>query len=83
MNKIPFARRFTPIIAVFAVAGWCAGADAPGHDWPQFGWDVASSSASGDATGITAANVGSLVRHQVALNGTVDASAIYLHNVTV
>ena len=34
-------------------------------------------------TGITAANAGSLVRRQVPLDGTVDASAIYLHGVTV
>ena len=33
--------------------------------------------------GITAANLDSLVRMQVPLDGTVDASAIYLHGVTV
>ena len=44
---------------------------------------MASSSASADATGITAANAGSLVRHQVSLDGTVDASAIYLSGVSV
>jgi len=60
------------------MAGLCGAAD-----WPQFGWDVASSSASADPTGITAANAGALVRHQVTLDGAVDASAIYLHGVTV
>ncbi len=35
------------------------------------------------ATGITAANVASLKRRQFAIAGTVDASAIYLHGVTV
>ena len=48
------------------------------NDWTQFGWDLASSGASTAPTGITAANVASLVRHQVSLDGTVDASAIYL-----
>jgi outer membrane protein assembly factor BamB len=33
--------------------------------------------------GITAANVASLVRQQVTINGTVDASAVYLHDVPV
>ena len=52
-------------------------------DWPQFGYDFASSSASTAPTGITAANVASLTRRQVQLDGTVDASAIYLHGATV
>jgi outer membrane protein assembly factor BamB len=52
-------------------------------DWPQFGWDAASISAPHGATGIAAANVGSLSRRQVRLDGTVDASAIYLRGVTV
>ncbi|MGH9418564.1 MAG: hypothetical protein ACRD3J_01215, partial [Thermoanaerobaculia bacterium] len=51
------------------------------HDWTQFGWDVSRSSASADATGITAGNVASLRRQQVALDGTVDGSPIYLHGV--
>jgi len=54
-----------------------------GNDWTQFGWDLASSSASTGPTGITAANVASLSRRQVNLDGTVDASAIYLHAATV
>ena len=52
-------------------------------DWTQFGWDVAGSGASADPTGITPANVASLQRQQVRLDGTVDASAIYLHGVEV
>ena len=55
----------------------------PVTDWPQFGWDVASSAAPPVPTGITGANVASLTRRQVALDGTVDASAIYLHGVAV
>ena len=51
------------------------------HDWPTFGWDVARSSAPAVPTGITARNVASLVRQQVDLDGIVDASVIYLHDV--
>jgi hypothetical protein len=59
------------------------GAQASAGDWTQFGWDVASSGASTEPTGITTANAASLQRHQVALDGTVDASAIYLHGIEV
>ena len=52
-------------------------------DWPRFGWDAGRSSAPSIAAGITAANVASLVRQQVAIDGTVDASAIYLRGVQV
>jgi hypothetical protein len=52
-------------------------------DWTQFGWDAGSSSAPTQPTGITASNTASLSRHQVALDGTVDASAIYLTAVRV
>lgn len=55
----------------------------PGHDWTRFGWDAGRSSASTDETGITAANVARMRRQQVALDGTVDASAIYLHDARV
>ena len=58
-------------------------AQGSGGDWAQFGWDVASSSASTDPTGITAANAASLRRRQVPIDGTVDAAAIYLHGVEV
>lgn len=54
-----------------------------GHDWTRFGWDVGRSGASTAPTGITAANVTSMVRQQVALDGTVDGSAIYLSGVQV
>jgi hypothetical protein len=54
-----------------------------GHDWVRFGWDVGRSSASTAPTGITASNVGSMVRQQVTIPGTVDASAIYLSNIKV
>jgi outer membrane protein assembly factor BamB len=66
-----------------ATAGRPAMAQSPAGDWPQFGWDVAGSGASADPTGITASNIASLSRHQVSLDGAVDASAIYLHAVRV
>ena len=53
------------------------------HDWPQFGWDVAHSSAPTVPTGIDASNVASMKRQQVSIDGTVDASAIYLHGAQV
>src|SRR5689334_14735530 len=65
------------------VAAQRAGRREVAKDWPQFGWDAASSGAPPGATGITAGNVASLYRRQVQLDGTVDASAIYLHGVTV
>ena len=58
-------------------------APATHQDWPRFGRDVGRSSASEVSTGIGASNVASLVRQQVELPGTVDASAIYLHGVNV
>jgi outer membrane protein assembly factor BamB len=53
------------------------------RDWPQFGYDAASSGTSPAFTGITATNTASLKRLQVSLDGTVDASAIYLHGAVV
>ena len=54
-----------------------------GQDWTRFGWDAGRSSAPTAASGITQDNVTGLVRQQVKLDGTVDASAIYLHGVQV
>ena len=68
-------------LAASASPRWEAQASA--GDWTQFGWDAASSGASTDPTGITTANAASLQRQQVALDGTVDASAIYLHGIEV
>ncbi len=53
------------------------------HDWPTFNRDISRSSASPDPTGLTTANIASLRRQQVRLEGTVDSSAIYLHDVNV
>jgi putative pyrroloquinoline-quinone binding quinoprotein len=61
-----------------------SGGGQPGAaDWPRFGWDVGRASAPPITAGISAANLTSLVRQQVTLDGTVDASAIYLRGVAV
>ena len=52
-------------------------------DWTRFGWDARRSNDDPNATGITASNVGSLVRQQIHLPGTADSSPIYLHGVSV
>ncbi len=55
----------------------------PVRDWPQFGYDAASSGSSAAWTGINSVNIGQLTRRQISLDGTVDASAIYLSEVAV
>lgn len=52
-------------------------------DWPRFGYNAGRSNYYPDSTGIVAENVAGLTRMQVTLDGTVDASPIYLHGVTV
>src|SRR5437588_2265492 len=54
-----------------------------GRDWTRFGWDARRSDDDPHATGITAANVGSLRRQQVRLPGTVDSSPIYLRGASI
>ncbi|MBB6242447.1 PQQ-binding-like beta-propeller repeat protein [Rhodanobacter sp. MP1X3] len=60
-----------------------AARNVPAQDWPTFGGNVQSTSANPEPTGITAANLGHLVRQQIKIDGTVDASAIYLHGVSI
>ena len=66
-----------------SVAIAAAAQSVPPQDWPMFGGNVQSTSANLKSTGITAANVGELMHRQIKLDGTVDASAIYLHGVTI
>ncbi len=66
-----------------SVAGVAGAQGLPPQDWPMFGGNVQSTSANPRPTGITAANISHLTRRQIKLDGTVDASAIYLHGVTV
>lgn len=81
---MPSLRRFLPLLLIALGIGTAvAKARQAGHDWTQFGWDLASSSSSTAPTGITAANVASLRLRQIKLDGTVDASVIYLHDVTI
>jgi outer membrane protein assembly factor BamB len=53
------------------------------EDWAAFGWDVERSSAPSVSMGISAADIGSLRRRQVAIDGVVDGAAIYLGGVEV
>ena len=71
------------VLLVLTVAITVAMANAAAQDWPMFGGNVQSTSANPRPTGITAANVRQLRHRTVALDGLVDASAIYLHGVTV
>ncbi|HEY7860212.1 MAG TPA: hypothetical protein VIB98_02165, partial [Gemmatimonadaceae bacterium] len=76
--------KYLSLVCSLSVAFTTPGAtQSAGHDWPRFGRDVSSSSSSPDPTGIDSANAGSLRRQQVSIDGTVDASAIYLHGVRV
>jgi outer membrane protein assembly factor BamB len=54
-----------------------------GGDWTRFGYDAARHNVGPRRTGITSANVRKLKKQRVALDGTVDASPIYLRGVTV
>ena len=73
------------VTALGVLAGSAAGVPraAVGSDWTRFGWSAARTSAPTFATGITAANVRTLKRQQVQLDGTADSSPIYLHGVQV
>jgi hypothetical protein len=51
--------------------------------WPEFGLNPQRTSATDDATGITAANVAHLHPRKVELPGTVDSSPVFLSGVNV
>lgn len=53
------------------------------RDWLEFGGNVTGSGALAGASGISAASVAQLQRRQVQLDGTVDASAIYIHGARI
>lgn len=79
--------RLAPRVAasrVFAAIAIAWSALAAAHaDWPMFGWNVERSSAPEVPMGIAEGDLPALQRQQVRIDGTVDASAIYLHGVTV
>jgi hypothetical protein len=52
-------------------------------DWPEFGYNPGRQNVGPTSPGITAANVARLRRHRIQLDGTVDSSPIYLHQVSV
>ena len=56
---------------------------ADGHDWTRFNVDEWRSGVFAPSTGITAETLPKMQRQQVALDGTVDASPVYLHDVKV
>ena len=56
---------------------------AAGQDWRTFDWTSSRTGVYPYATGITAANVGSLHLRKVRLDGTVDSSPLYLHGTIV
>ena len=72
-----------PAALTLRIAAQRTGGAEPALDWPQFGYDAESSSASAAGTGINASNAASLTRRQVSLGGTADASVIYLHSVNI
>jgi hypothetical protein len=72
-----------PACLLLGVSAIAAAQGQPPQDWPMFGGNLESTSANLTPTGISAATVMQLVRLQVKLDGTVDASAIYLEGVTV
>jgi len=59
------------------------GRTASGNDWRMFGYTSARPNSGPASAGITAKNVSKLRRQQVRLDGTVDSSPIYLHDVRV
>jgi len=73
--------RLAAALAALAAAA-VAHAGTSGTDWARFGFDTARHGV-GSAGPLTAGNVGSLKRQQFRLDGTVDSSPIYLHDVTV
>ena len=63
-------------LAVLAVPAH--GAGTPAQNWTTFDYTASRTGANPNPTGITAANVKSLTLRRVALDGTVDSSAIYI-----
>ncbi|MGH3002024.1 MAG: PQQ-binding-like beta-propeller repeat protein [Gaiellaceae bacterium] len=73
------------LVAALAAEVACAGSSSAmpaGMDWGRFDYDAARSG-SAPGSGITAQNISKLHRLTVRLDGTVDSSPIYLHDVRV
>jgi glucose dehydrogenase len=83
-------RRLLPVAVGLSLVLAACGSASVGHssaevggDWTRFGYDAARHNAGPAKTGITSANVGKLRRQRVTLDGTVDASPIYLRGVKI
>ncbi len=74
---------FRLLLGLGAAITAAAAQSAPAQNWPMFGGNLESTSANLEPTGITAANVHQLRHRQIALDGLVDASAIYLHGAMI
>lgn len=83
LGEVAVAARSVAWLVLFAQIGSLPRLLAQTADWPQFGWDVESTGASNARSGITSRNLLSLTRHQIPIDGTVDASATYLQGVAV
>ncbi|MGH8182865.1 MAG: PQQ-binding-like beta-propeller repeat protein [Rhodanobacteraceae bacterium] len=80
-SRVGFMLAAVFLLAAVSLAPPARAATRP--DWPMFGWDVGRSSAPDVSMGVTANDLKHLQRQQVRIDGTVDASAIYLHGVIV
>ncbi len=67
------------VLSAYALASGTAASAPRLTDWPEFGLNAQRANATDATTGINAANVGRLHLRTVALPGTVDSSAIYVH----
>ena len=74
---------FAVLCALFvgAIASAQSRARTTSGDWTRFGYDAARGNAA--PSGIAASALPKLVRRQIAIDGTVDSSAIYLRAATV
>ncbi len=69
--------------AATTAASTAAGTAIPTGDWTRFDFDAARTGVGPVNTGITAANLSSLRRRRVHVDGTVDSSPIELHAIPV
>jgi outer membrane protein assembly factor BamB len=73
----------TTTAGVATAIGGASSANLPDGDWTRFDYNAARSGVGPARTGITRANLHSLSRRVVHIDGTVDSSAIQLHAVRV
>jgi outer membrane protein assembly factor BamB len=76
-------RLWLPVACFLAAAAGSAFAAETPPVWNRFGYDAARSNRGPAAAGITAANVGRLVRQRIVLDGTVDSSPIFAGGLVV